>query len=115
MVCWGIPLEDVNCGTAYTPTCDRPRPEVCIQQCFVGCQCKNGLLRNSAGRCIRPDAASALRTSFVVIRYPSLSARLAANSLAATSQSIHSLLTTHNFGCLNNGLLKSGFGIRLII
>ncbi|KAL9916903.1 chymotrypsin inhibitor [Glossina fuscipes fuscipes] len=45
--------EFTNCGTACPATCDRPRPEICTQQCVIGCQCKNGLLRNSAGRCVR--------------------------------------------------------------
>ncbi|GFT53006.1 hypothetical protein NPIL_616831 [Nephila pilipes] len=44
------------CGSACPPTCkDLGKNVVCTQQCVRGCFCRQGLVRNDLGLCIRPD------------------------------------------------------------
>ncbi|KAK6758175.1 hypothetical protein RB195_015785 [Necator americanus] len=46
-----------RCGTACEPSCLRPAPEVCIEECFLdGCRCKPGFFRNFRNECVRSCA-----------------------------------------------------------
>ncbi|KAL6422861.1 hypothetical protein ACFW04_010413 [Cataglyphis niger] len=40
------------CGSACQPTCKNPNP-ICKQVCVKGCFCKDGLLRNKVGKCVK--------------------------------------------------------------
>ncbi|XP_019884999.2 anther-specific proline-rich protein APG-like [Camponotus floridanus] len=42
-----------TCGTACQPSCQKPKP-ICNLLCVKGCFCKNGLLRNKWGKCVKP-------------------------------------------------------------
>nr|XP_033341270.1 chymotrypsin inhibitor-like [Megalopta genalis] len=44
--------EFTSCGIACPPTCGKPEPRSCTKNCVIGCQCKAGYLRNSAGACV---------------------------------------------------------------
>ncbi|XP_078032929.1 chymotrypsin inhibitor-like [Augochlora pura] len=51
----GVNEEFTSCGTACPLTCsNRPpnRNPRCTKNCIIGCQCKEGYLRNSAGFCV---------------------------------------------------------------
>ncbi|KFM77647.1 Zonadhesin, partial [Stegodyphus mimosarum] len=48
--------EYQECGTACPETCKNlGKPRTCTLQCVSGCFCKNGLVRNSSGRCVSPE------------------------------------------------------------
>ncbi|KAK2575928.1 hypothetical protein KPH14_007291 [Odynerus spinipes] len=38
--------EFVSCGSACEPACGDPIERPCTFQCVIGCQCKNGYLRD---------------------------------------------------------------------
>ncbi|CAJ0588322.1 unnamed protein product [Cylicocyclus nassatus] len=42
-----------TCGTACEPSCRVPRPEICTEQCVVGCQCRSGFYRNDQNACVQ--------------------------------------------------------------
>ncbi|XP_072282517.1 chymotrypsin inhibitor-like [Pyxicephalus adspersus] len=47
--------EFVTCGSKCLTSC-RSRdiqPLACDRRCFIGCDCKRGFLRNSAGSCVQ--------------------------------------------------------------
>ncbi|CAL7938495.1 unnamed protein product [Xylocopa violacea] len=46
--------EFKSCGSACEPSCAKPRTTVCTYQCKIGCQCKDGYLRNNARSCVLP-------------------------------------------------------------
>ncbi|XP_076240262.1 chymotrypsin inhibitor-like [Calliopsis andreniformis] len=41
-----------DCGTACPAMCNRPKVTICTDQCVIGCQCKDGYLRNNEGTCV---------------------------------------------------------------
>ncbi|UYV78422.1 hypothetical protein LAZ67_16001302 [Cordylochernes scorpioides] len=44
-----------ECGTACPRTCDNMGVKIsCIDKCVEGCFCRDGLVRNSKGDCVRP-------------------------------------------------------------
>nr|XP_033324493.1 chymotrypsin inhibitor-like [Megalopta genalis] len=50
---WCPPNEVWNdCGTACPKTCENPNPQICTEQCVIGCQCKDGLVRNKNWKCV---------------------------------------------------------------
>ncbi|XP_014599121.1 PREDICTED: chymotrypsin inhibitor-like [Polistes canadensis] len=45
--------EFTTCGSACEPTCGVTTSDICTLQCIIGCQCKQGFLRQlSTGACI---------------------------------------------------------------
>ncbi|XP_035227821.1 zonadhesin-like, partial [Stegodyphus dumicola] len=51
--------EYQECGTACPETCENfGEPRTCTFQCVSGCFCKKDLVRNSSGRCVRPERCS---------------------------------------------------------
>ncbi|CAJ0580512.1 unnamed protein product, partial [Mesorhabditis spiculigera] len=50
------PFEQfVECGKSCEPTCQNPVIEMCTADCFVGCQCVRGRIRNDrTGACVKP-------------------------------------------------------------
>ncbi|CAL2049946.1 unnamed protein product [Caenorhabditis brenneri] len=46
----------LECGSACEPSCDRPKIDFCTLQCIINvCQCRDGFVRVSKERCIRPQ------------------------------------------------------------
>ncbi|GFW45573.1 tissue factor pathway inhibitor [Trichonephila clavipes] len=45
------------CGTDCPLTCDNydNPPRVCNMMCRIGCECKEGFVRNRAGKCVKPE------------------------------------------------------------
>ncbi|GIY83333.1 papilin [Caerostris extrusa] len=45
-----------HCGTACPLTCDNydNPPQICTLQCKIGCECKEGFVRNADGKCVLP-------------------------------------------------------------
>ncbi|XP_014475511.1 PREDICTED: venom peptide BmKAPI-like [Dinoponera quadriceps] len=41
-----------TCGTPCSSGCSSQTRRACAQQCFTGCQCKQGFLLNAAGVCV---------------------------------------------------------------
>ncbi|KAF5302455.1 hypothetical protein FQR65_LT08545 [Abscondita terminalis] len=44
--------EFSECHSHCPPTCTDPGTRPCIASCKVGCDCKQGFLRNSNGQCV---------------------------------------------------------------
>ncbi|GFY63523.1 chymotrypsin inhibitor, partial [Trichonephila inaurata madagascariensis] len=45
-----------QCGSACPPTCsDRGENQICTLQCVAGCFCKEGLVRDDEGECVKPE------------------------------------------------------------
>ncbi|XP_031844747.1 chymotrypsin inhibitor-like [Nomia melanderi] len=51
----GVNEQFNSCGSACEPSCSQPSPQLCTMQCIIGCQCKEGYLRNAAGSCVSPQ------------------------------------------------------------
>ncbi|XP_055930162.1 zonadhesin-like [Argiope bruennichi] len=48
--------EFKECGTACPATCTNPnQPRDCPKSCMKGCFCKDGFVRDSAGKCVHPQ------------------------------------------------------------
>lgn len=43
----------LECGSPCQPTCVDPIPSFCAAMCLPGCFCKQGLIRNAKGKCVR--------------------------------------------------------------
>ncbi|XP_073846945.1 serine protease inhibitor swm-1-like [Musca autumnalis] len=50
----GVNEEYTTCGTVCR-TCEYRNSIICPMSCIIGCICKQGLLRNSAGECVVPE------------------------------------------------------------
>ncbi|XP_076240719.1 chymotrypsin inhibitor-like [Calliopsis andreniformis] len=47
------PNEEFNaCGSACVDTCDKKASPICVLRCVVGCQCKQGYVKNSENQCV---------------------------------------------------------------
>ncbi|KAI4493971.1 hypothetical protein M0802_009347 [Mischocyttarus mexicanus] len=45
--------EFASCGSACEPTCDNTELKACTLECVIGCQCKEGFIRQSQnGPCV---------------------------------------------------------------
>ncbi|XP_044255179.1 serine protease inhibitor swm-1-like [Tribolium madens] len=45
--------EFKTCGTACPPTCQNKSPQICTDNCVIGCFCKKGYIREGpGGRCV---------------------------------------------------------------
>uniref|UniRef100_A0A7I4Z072 Trypsin Inhibitor like cysteine rich domain protein n=1 Tax=Haemonchus contortus TaxID=6289 RepID=A0A7I4Z072_HAECO len=55
--------EFKDCGTACEPSCRNPNPEVCTEQCVVGCQCRSGFYRNEQNVCVSSCPGSSTTSS----------------------------------------------------
>ncbi|XP_015174610.1 PREDICTED: chymotrypsin inhibitor [Polistes dominula] len=45
-----------TCGSACEPACGVRQSEICTLQCIIGCQCKEGFLRQAnTGACVSPQ------------------------------------------------------------
>ncbi|KAK6758178.1 hypothetical protein RB195_015786 [Necator americanus] len=45
--------HQTRCGPACEPSCARPAPEICNEDCLLpGCSCKPGFFRNSQADCV---------------------------------------------------------------
>ncbi|XP_045463874.1 chymotrypsin inhibitor Ani s 6-like [Harmonia axyridis] len=48
-----------SCGSACTPTCQKPTSTFCTFQCVPGCYCQQNLIRDErSGRCVRSCSRS---------------------------------------------------------
>ncbi|XP_075980493.1 von Willebrand factor-like isoform X1 [Anticarsia gemmatalis] len=54
-------------------SCDNPNP-ICPAQCIRGCFCKDGLLRNEQGKCVKPEECKNVTTE------PNIKLRMTCNS-----------------------------------
>ncbi|XP_068977250.1 chymotrypsin inhibitor-like [Bombus flavifrons] len=47
------PNEEFNsCGSACVDTCEKPASPICTMKCVIGCQCKQGFIRNKENKCV---------------------------------------------------------------
>ncbi|XP_076678304.1 chymotrypsin inhibitor-like [Andrena cerasifolii] len=51
----GLNEEFKSCGSACEPSCATPKIDICTFECKIGCQCKDGYVRNGDGTCIRKE------------------------------------------------------------
>ncbi|GFR11833.1 tissue factor pathway inhibitor [Trichonephila clavata] len=53
----GVNEQFNSCGTDCPLTCDNydNPPRVCNMMCRIGCECKEGFVRNRAGKCVKPE------------------------------------------------------------
>ncbi|XP_043265662.1 chymotrypsin inhibitor-like [Colletes gigas] len=52
----GVNEEFKSCGSQCEPSCAQPKIDFCTFNCKIGCQCKDGFLRNDAGACVSPES-----------------------------------------------------------
>ncbi|EDS43958.1 predicted protein [Culex quinquefasciatus] len=45
----------LQCGSQCPATCAQPNPGTCPTVCVAGCFCKPKYLRNSEGKCVKPE------------------------------------------------------------
>ncbi|XP_017889422.1 chymotrypsin inhibitor-like [Ceratina calcarata] len=44
--------EFKTCGTPCEPKCGQETQKICTLRCMIGCQCKEGYVRNSENKCV---------------------------------------------------------------
>ncbi|XP_078053570.1 chymotrypsin inhibitor-like [Augochlora pura] len=41
-----------SCGSPCKDTCERKAPPICTMRCDIGCECKEGYVRNKENKCV---------------------------------------------------------------